>query len=61
KKGYDAEILVMHPIPPENLECLYIVSDHQVLEYKKLWKYYREGNISLEDQYKRYLQPESIS
>ncbi|HWQ30935.1 MAG TPA: hypothetical protein VN549_08085 [Negativicutes bacterium] len=61
KKGYDAEILVMHPIPPENLECLYIVSDHQTLEYKKLKEYYKKGNISLEDQYRRYLQPASIS
>lgn len=61
KKGYDAEILVMHPIPPENLECLYIMSDHQIMEYRELQEYYKEGTISLEDQYKRYLQPASIS
>ncbi len=31
KKGYDAEVLIFHPIPPEDIEILYIVSDHRRL------------------------------
>ncbi|MBM7615162.1 DarT ssDNA thymidine ADP-ribosyltransferase family protein [Alkaliphilus hydrothermalis] len=31
KEGYDAEVLVLHSIPPEDIEILYIISDHRVL------------------------------
>lgn len=31
KKGYDAEVLILHSIPPEDIEVLYIVSDHRIL------------------------------
>ncbi|HWR62476.1 MAG TPA: hypothetical protein VN580_12735 [Clostridia bacterium] len=61
KEGYDAEILVMHPIPPENIECLYIVSDHRIMSYSQWQNYFRPGNAELFAQYSRYLQPESIS
>ena len=30
-EGYDAEVLILHSIPPENIEILYIISDHRVL------------------------------
>ena len=31
-KGYDAEVLILHSIPPEDIEVLYIVSDHRILK-----------------------------
>lgn len=55
KEGYDAEILVMHPIPPEYIECLYIVSDHRIMTYKE-WQ-----DFFIQPQYSRFLHPESIS
>ena len=61
KKGYDAEILIMHPIPPEDIECMYIVSDHQILSYKEWQDYFRPGNAGMRHQYSRYLQPHKIS
>jgi hypothetical protein len=61
KEGYDAEVLVMHSIPPESIECLYIVSDHQVMSYHKWKEYFIAGSPYLEAQYSRYLQPSSIS
>jgi len=36
-KGYDAEVLVLHSIPPEDIEILYIVSDHRILKPQQ-WK-----------------------
>lgn len=36
-KGYDAEVLILHPIPPEDIEVLYIVSDHRILKPHQ-WK-----------------------
>jgi hypothetical protein len=61
KEGYDAELLVMHPIPPEDIQCLYIVSDHQVMSYSEWQDFFKAGNISVLNQYRRYLQPKSIS
>lgn len=61
KEGYDAEVLVMHPIPPEHIECLYIVSDHQMLSYKEWQEFFRPENIVPAAHYRRYLHPESIS
>ena len=29
--GYDGEVLIFHPIPPEDIKLLFIVSDHRVL------------------------------
>ncbi len=37
KRGYDAEVLIFHPIPPEDIEILYIVSDHRRLKPHE-WK-----------------------
>ena len=37
KEGYDAEVLVFHDVEPENIEILYIVSDHRVMEFDE-WK-----------------------
>lgn len=61
REGYDAEILIMHSIPPENIECLYIVSDHQVMRYKDWKEYFVPGSPYPAAQYSRYLQPSSIS
>lgn len=61
KEGYDAEILVMHPIPPEHIQCLYVVSDHQMMSYKEWQDYFRPGNHLPKTQYRRFLQPKSIS
>ncbi|MCM1566407.1 MAG: hypothetical protein NC238_10790 [Dehalobacter sp.] len=61
REGYDAEVLVMHSIPPENIECLLIVSDHQVMSYNEWKEYFISGSPYVEAQYNRYLQPKSIS
>ncbi|WP_026478881.1 hypothetical protein [Alkaliphilus transvaalensis] len=37
KDGYDAEVLILHSIPPENIEVKYIISDHRVLTLSE-WK-----------------------
>jgi hypothetical protein len=60
-KGYDAEILIMHHIPPENIECLYIVSDHQVMSYKEWQEYFKPGSTEIRAQYSKYLHPAIIS
>ena len=61
KEGYDAEILIMHPIPPEYIECLYIVSDHQLMSYEEWQSFFKSGNPYPGAQYSRYLHPSSIS
>jgi len=61
KEGYDAEILIMHPIPPEDIECLYIVSDHQIMSFREWRAYFQPGNADPKLQYNRYLQPDNIS
>lgn len=61
KEGYDAELLVMHHIPPEDIECLYIISDHQIMSYKEWQCYFKEGNPHVKAQYNKYLQPNRIS
>ena len=61
REGYDAEILIMHSIPPENIECLYIVSDHQMMSYKDWKEYFISGSPYPEAQYSRYLHPSSAS
>lgn len=61
REGYDAEVLIMHSIPPENIECLYIVSDHQIMSYKDWKGYFISGSPYPEVQYSRYLQPSSTS
>ncbi|KAB3530023.1 hypothetical protein [Alkaliphilus serpentinus] len=30
-RGYDAEVMIFHPIPPEDIKPLFIVSDHRIL------------------------------
>lgn len=42
KRGYDAEVLVMHHIPPGNLRCVRIISDHQNMTYEQ-WKEFFGG------------------
>ncbi|ABR47171.1 hypothetical protein Amet_0951 [Alkaliphilus metalliredigens QYMF] len=33
--GYDAEVLIMHDVPPEDIQLLYIISDHRLLTIKQ--------------------------
>ena len=61
REGYDAEVLVMHPIPPRNIECLYIVSDHRIMSYQAWKEYFTPGSPHAEVQYNRYLQPDNMS
>lgn len=61
REGYDAEVLIMHSIPPQNIECLYIVSDHQIKSYQDWKEYFVPGTSYAEIQYNRYLQPDNIS
>lgn len=37
KEGYDAEVLIFHPIEPKDIEILYIVSDHRLMKFNE-WK-----------------------
>lgn len=61
REGYDAEVLIMHSIPPQNIECLYIVSDHQIMSYQDWKEYFIPGSSFNEFQYRRYLQPNNMS
>lgn len=61
REGYDAEVLIMHSIPPQNIECLYIVSDHQIISYQDWKEYFVAGAPYAEAQYNRYLQPDNTS
>lgn len=31
KEGFDEEVLIFEDIPPENIECIYIFSDHKMM------------------------------
>lgn len=46
KQGYDAEILIMHHIPPENIKVLSIVSDHRHMEVKEWQEFFCSNNIN---------------
>lgn len=39
EKDYDAEVLIFQNIPPENIECLYIIADHKIMTPDE-WTYY---------------------
>lgn len=41
--GYDAEVLILQDIPPENIKVLYIASDHRFLKVRE-WKEFFENN-----------------
>lgn len=43
EKGYDAEILIFHDIPPEDIECLFIISDHNIMPPNEWTKYFKEA------------------
>ncbi len=36
-KGYDAEILILHDVEPQDIEVMYIISDHNILTEDE-WK-----------------------
>lgn len=57
REGYDAEVLVLHDIPPEDAECLYIVSDHEIMSFDE-WRDIFKPDRTCPATYKsRYLQP----
>ncbi len=37
EQGYDAEVMIFHPVEPEDIEYIAIVSDHRMLTVEK-WK-----------------------
>lgn len=41
--GYDAEVLILHDILPEDIELLYIASDHRCMEVNE-WKEFFQGD-----------------
>lgn len=43
KRGYDAEVLILHDIPPEDINILYIASDHRYMDIEQ-WKQSFMGN-----------------
>lgn len=57
KEGYDAEVLILHPIPPENIQCLYILSDHQTMPYEEWQCFFARCCTEGPSQYNKYLHP----
>ncbi len=57
QEGYDAEVLILHSIPPENITCLYIVSDHLTLSFEEWQHFFRQCSAEGEAQYIKYLHP----
>ncbi len=47
--GYDAEVLVMHHIPPENIECIYVISDHRILSCTEWKEAFASGRLCYEN------------
>lgn len=45
KAGYDAEVLILHDIPPEDIELLYIASDHRYMEANKWKEVFRNNEL----------------
>lgn len=43
EEGYDAEVLIFQDIPPENIECLFIVSDHKNMSPEEWIKYFTKA------------------
>lgn len=43
KAGYDAEVLILHDIPPNDIQLLYIASDHRYMEANE-WKSFFHGD-----------------
>lgn len=60
REGYDAEVLILHDIPPGDIECLYIVSDHEVMSLEEWRKVFEPGLTCLTAQSSIYLQPSRI-
>ncbi|KXZ40369.1 hypothetical protein SAMN05661008_00077 [Alkalithermobacter thermoalcaliphilus JW-YL-7 = DSM 7308] len=40
KKGYDAEVLICHPISKEDIQILYICSDHKIMSLEQFNMYF---------------------
>ncbi len=38
---YDAEVLVFENIKPEDIECIYVISDHKMMSIKEWQEYFR--------------------
>jgi hypothetical protein len=46
KAGYDAEVLILHDILPEDIELLYIASDHRCMEIDKWKEFFQSNNLN---------------
>ncbi len=40
REGYDAEVLILHTIEPKDIEILYVVSDHKVMDFDEWERYF---------------------
>ncbi|SHH26370.1 hypothetical protein [Tepidibacter thalassicus] len=40
EKGYDAEVLIFHHIPKDDIEVLYICSDHEMMSLEEFKKFF---------------------
>lgn len=45
KAGYDAEVLILHDIPPKDIKLLFIASDHRVMEVNKWNEFFMNDNL----------------
>ena len=46
KPGYDAEVLILHDILPQDIECLYIISDHKVMSLEEWKSFFERDELS---------------
>ncbi len=46
KEGYDAEVLIMHDIPPSDIECLLIISDHRIMSCEEWKSFFRSRELN---------------
>lgn len=44
KKGYDAEVMIFHDIPPDDIKLIYIVSDHKMMTIQEWKKFFNCGS-----------------
>lgn len=46
KTGYDAEVLILHDILPEDIEVLYIASDHRFMKLEEWQKFFAKNDFT---------------
>ncbi|WZL74060.1 hypothetical protein QBE52_04775 [Clostridiaceae bacterium 35-E11] len=47
RKGYDAEVLIAHPIKPTDIQVKYIISDHRILSVEGWKKIFCDGQCEI--------------